>query len=45
MEVFGKVIVRSAYFQYKQVEKNACDEKHEYKSSVIVADERKKSHI
>ncbi|XP_027916681.1 exonuclease 1 isoform X2 [Vigna unguiculata] len=42
-EVSGKVIVRSAYFQHKQVEKNACDEKHEYQSSGIVIDERKKA--
>ncbi|BAT73569.1 hypothetical protein LR48_Vigan01g038800 [Vigna angularis] len=42
-EVSRKVIVRSAYFQHKQVDKNACDEKLEYQSSGIVTDERKKA--
>ncbi|KAK8472571.1 hypothetical protein PHAVU_002G243800 [Phaseolus vulgaris] len=40
-EATGKVIVRSAYFQHKQVEKNVCDEKHEYQSSSIVLEGRK----
>ena len=40
-ETKRKVIVRSRYFQHKQVEKNACDEKQEQMSSRIVIDERK----
>ncbi|KAG4999979.1 hypothetical protein JHK87_021051 [Glycine soja] len=36
-----KVIVRSAYFQHKQVEKNVCDNKQDCLSSGIVIDERK----
>jgi len=42
-EATGKVIVRSAYFQHKQVEKNVRDEKYEYQSSSIALDERKKT--
>lgn len=40
-EVKRKVVVRSSYFQQKQVEKNACDEKQEQLSSDIFVDERK----
>ncbi|CAL5214246.1 unnamed protein product [Lathyrus oleraceus] len=40
-EVKRKVVVRSPYFQQKQVEKNACDEKQEQLSSGIFVDERK----
>ncbi|XP_024627669.1 exonuclease 1 isoform X2 [Medicago truncatula] len=40
-ETKRKVIVRSRYFQQKQVEKNACDVKQEQLSSCIVIDERK----
>ncbi|CAI8618745.1 unnamed protein product [Vicia faba] len=40
-EVRRKVIVRSPYFQQKQIEKNACDEKQEQLSSGIFIDERK----
>ncbi|KAL2343232.1 hypothetical protein Fmac_004517 [Flemingia macrophylla] len=35
-----KVIVRSAYFQHKEVEKNVCDKKQDRLSSGIVIDER-----
>ncbi|KAJ1426192.1 XPG/Rad2 endonuclease [Sesbania bispinosa] len=40
-EATKKVIVRSAYFQHKQVEKNVCGEKQDCLSSGIVIDERK----
>ncbi|RDX95440.1 Exonuclease 1 [Mucuna pruriens] len=40
-EATRKIIVRSAYFQHKQVEKNVCDEKQECLSSGTVIDERK----
>ncbi|TKY60094.1 Exonuclease 1 [Spatholobus suberectus] len=40
-EATRKVIVRSAYFQHKQVEKNVCAEKQDHLSSGIVIDERK----
>ncbi|XP_045825675.1 exonuclease 1 isoform X1 [Trifolium pratense] len=40
-ETKRKVIVRSPYFQQKQVEKSASDEKQEPLSSGIVIDERK----
>ena len=40
-EATQKVIVRSAYFQHKQVEKNVCDNKQDCLSSGIVIDERK----
>ncbi|XP_020204265.1 exonuclease 1 [Cajanus cajan] len=39
-QAIRKVIVRSAYFQHKQVEKNVCDEKQDRLSSGIVIDER-----
>ncbi|KAK7359162.1 hypothetical protein VNO77_01110 [Canavalia gladiata] len=40
-EATRKVIVRSAYFQHKQVEKNVCDEKQHCLSSGVVINERK----
>ncbi|KAI5420207.1 hypothetical protein KIW84_044118 [Lathyrus oleraceus] len=40
-EVKRKVVAKSSYFQQKQVEKNACDEKQEQLSSGIFVDERK----
>ncbi|RZB96497.1 exonuclease 1-like isoform X1 [Glycine soja] len=40
-EATQKVIVRSAYFQHKQVEKNVYDEKQDCLSSGVVIDKRK----
>ena len=40
-EATQKVIVRSAYFQHKQVEKNVYGEKQDCLSSGIAIDERK----
>lgn len=40
-EATRKVIVRSAYFQHKQLEKNVCDDKQDCLSSGIVIDKRK----
>lgn len=39
-EATGKVIVRSRYFQHKQVEKKVCGEKQDHLSSGIVIDGR-----